>query len=290
MMSGSRSAKQFVTNYLAADLPSRLVGYRNHWNLSASQLPDPRLYVSHEPFQLDRWPTIITIVMSTDSIDRVGYTAGFDPDLQVVYDMRTYVWVRDAGAQTVTDQRDNLTTVVREALMDHPSLSAYDSDVACSPKIDEGTMVEQFSDLTLIKGERLLAGSYIGYSLTLEETLTRTALGTMQSSEITVEKMVATPNAPTNLVAVAGDTEVTLSWLEATWNGGVHEITGYKIQQSTDDGDTWSTAVADTGSVDGFYRVTGLTNGTGYKFRVAALNAGGTGAYSASSLEGTPSS
>lgn len=290
MMSGSRLAKQFVTNYLAADLPSRLVGYRNHWNLSASQLPDPRLYVSHEPFQLDRWPTIITIVMSTDSIDRAGYTAGFDPDLHVVYDMRTYVWVRDAGAQTVTNQRDNLTTVVREALMDHPSLSAYDSAVSCSPKIDEGTIVEQFSDLTLIKGERLLAGSYIGYSLTLEEVLTRAPLGIMQSSEVTVEKIAVTPNAPTNVVAVAGDTEVTLAWRDATWNGGVHEISGYKIQQSTDDGDTWSTIVADTGSVDGFYRVTGLANGNGYQFRVAALNAGGTGAYSASSLEVTPSS
>ena len=290
MMSGSRLAKQFVTNYLAADLPSRLVGYRNHWNLSASQLPDPRLYVSHEPFQLDRWPTIITIVMSTDSINRTAYTSAFDPDMQVVYDMRTYVWVRDAGAQTVTDQRDNLTTVVREALMDHPSLSAYDSDVPCSPKIDEGTIVEQFSDLTLIKGERLLAGSYIGYSLTLDEVLTRNPLGIMQSSEATVEKMAATPNAPTNVVAVAGDTEATLAWVESTWNGGVYEISGYTIQQSLDDGDTWSTVVADTGSVEGFYRVTGLTNGFDYMFRVAALNGGGTGAYSASSLEVTPSS
>lgn len=290
MMSGSRLAKQFVTNYLAADLPSRLVAYRNHWNLSASQLPDPRLYVSHEPFQLDRWPTIITIVMSTDSINRTAYTSAFDPDLQVVYDMRTYVWVRDAGAQTVTDQRDNLTTVVREALMDHPSLSAYDSDVPCSPKIDEGTIVEQFSDLTLIKGERLLAGSYIGYSLTLDEVLTRNPLGIMQSSEATVEKMAATPNAPTNVVAVAGDTEATLAWVESTWNGGVYEISGYTIQQSLDDGDTWSTVVADTGSVEGFYRVTGLTNGFDYQFRVAALNGGGTGAYSASSLEVTPSS
>ena len=33
-----------------------------------------------------------------------------------------------------------------------------------------------------------------------------------------------TPNAPLNVVAVAGDTEVTLSWVEATWNGGVFDI------------------------------------------------------------------
>ena len=290
MMSGSRLAKQFVTNYLAADLPSRLVAYRNHWNLSASQLPDPRLYASHEPFQLDRWPTIITLVISTDSVTRAAYTSAMDPDMRVEYEMRTYVWVRATGAQNVTDQRDNLITVVREALMDSPSLSAYDSAVPCSPKIDESTINEQFSDLSLIKGERLLAGAYIGYALTLDEVLTHTSLGTMQSSEVTVQKMPVTPNAPTNVVAVAEDTEVTLSWVEATWNRGVYDISGYKIQQSTDDGDTWSTVVADTDSVDGFYRVTGLTNGTGYKFRVAALNDGGTGAYSASSLEVTPSS
>ena len=120
MMSGSRLAKQFVTNYLAADLPSRLVAYRNHWNLSASQLPDPRLYASHEPFQLDRWPTIITLVISTDSVTRAAYTSAMDPDMRVEYEMRTYVWVRATGAQNVTDQRDNLITVVREALMDSP--------------------------------------------------------------------------------------------------------------------------------------------------------------------------
>ena len=290
MMSGSRTAKQFVTNYLAADLPSRLVNYRNYWNLTADQLPDPVMYANYEPFALDRWPTIITLVMGTDSIERVGYSGVGEPQLHVAYDMRTYVWIRATGTQVVTDQRDNLTTVVREALMDHPSLSAYDTDVPCSPKIDEGTIVEQFSDLTLIKGERLLAGSFIGYTLTLDETITADTLGIVQSTNAIVQRIPVTPNAPTNVVAVAGDTEVTLAWVEATWNGGVYEITGYVIQQSTDDGTTWTTIVADTGSVDGFYRVTGLTNGTDYQFRVAALNAAGTGAYSASSLEVTPSS
>ena len=90
------------------------------------------------------------------------------------------------------------------------------------------------------------------------------------------------PNAPTNVLAVAGDEDVALSWVESSWNGGVYDISGYVIQQSSDGGLSWSTVVADTGSVDGFYRVAGLSADT-YQFRVAALNEAGTGAYSASS-------
>jgi hypothetical protein len=289
MMSGPRLAKNYVSNYLANDMPPRLITYRNYWNLSSSQLPDPRRYLSYEPFALDAWPTIITMVINTRSVTRTDYEPDADPNFRVTYEMRTYVWTRASGAETVTEQRDNLTTVVREALMDGPSLSRYDSSVPCYPKIDEGTIREEFSDLTLIKGERLLAGAYIAYDLSLEEVVDVDPLGIQQSSEVTVTKMPVTANAPTSLVAVASNTEVVLNWNESTWNGGVHNITGYVIQQSTDSGATWTTAVADTSSTQGFYTVTGLTNGVGYQFRVAALNSAGTGAYSASSLEVTPS-
>jgi len=275
-------AKQYVSNFLAADLPARLINYRNYWNLTSSQLPDPLMYASYEPFALDRWPTIITLVMGTDSINRMGYSGMGEPQLQVSYDMRTYVWVRATGTQAVTDQRDNLTTVVREALMDHPSLSAYDNSVPCSPKIDESTIVEQFSDLTLIKGERLLAGAFVGYTLTLDEDITAESLGVVYTTSSVVQPIPVVPNAPTNLLAVAGDEDVALSWVESSWNGGVYDISGYVIQRSSDGGLSWSTVVADTGSVDGFYRVAGLSADT-YQFRVAALNEAGTGAYSASS-------
>lgn len=275
-------AKQYVSNYLAADLPARLINYRNYWNLTSSQLPDPLMYASYEPFALDRWPTIITLVMGTDSISRMGYSGMGDPQLQVSYDMRTYVWVRATGTQAVTDQRDNLTTVVREALMDNPSLSAYDNSVPCSPKIDEATIVEQFSDLTLIKGERLLAGAFVGYTLTLDEDITSESVGVVYTTNSIVQPIPAVSNAPTNVLAVVGDEDVALSWVESSWNGGVYDISGYAIQQSSDGGLSWSTVVTDTGSVDGFYRVAGLSADT-YQFRVAALNEAGVGAYSASS-------
>lgn len=288
MMSGPRLAKNYVSNYLANDLPPRLLTYRNQWNLSSSQLPDPRLYTTFEPFALDKWPTIINVVMDTSSITKQGYAYDFDPEYQVKYSMRTYVWVRATGSQIVTEQRDNITTVVREALLDGPSLSAYDTTVPCYPKIDEGTMREEFSELTLVKGERLLAGSFIAYELSLQETIDHTALGVVSSYDATVSTLSLLPNAPTIPQAVAGDAKITLTWNNSTWNGGVYDITGYTIQQSLDNS-SWNTVVADTGDLDPMHVITGLTNGTKYYFRVAAKNLKGVGAYSVATVAATPS-
>ena len=288
MMSGPRLAKNYVSNYLANDFPPRLLTYRNQWNLSSSQLPDPRLYTTFEPFALDKWPTIINVVMDTSSITKQGYAYDFDPEYQVKYSMRTYVWVRATGSQIVTEQRDNITTVVREALLDGPSLSAYDTTVPCYPKIDEGTMREEFSELTLVKGERLLAGSFIAYELSLQETIDHTALGVVSSYDATVSTLSLLPNAPTIPQAVPGNAKVTLTWNNSTWNGGVYDITGYTIQQSLDNS-SWNTVVADTGDLDPMHVITGLTNGTKYYFRVAAKNLKGVGAYSVATVAATPS-
>ena len=230
------------------------------------------------------------MVINTRSITRSDYEYDADPSFRVTYEMRTYIWTRDTGADRVTEQRDNLTTVVREALLDGPSLSTYDSSVPCYPKIDEGTLREEFSDLTLIKGDRLLAGAYIAYDLSLEEVVDTPASGVMLSAEAMIDKMSLTANAPTRLLAAAGDEFVGLSWFESSWFGGVYDITGYNVQKSSDNGVTWTTAIADTGSSVAGAVVAGLVNGVDYIFRVAAINAAGVGAYSASSNRVVPSS
>jgi len=288
-MSGPRLAKAYVSDYLVNDLPARLQVYRTHWGLTSRQLPTPHKYLTYEPFALDTWPTIITMAISTQDITRTDYAVDADPVFRVTYQMRTYVWVRDSGAQLVTDQRDNLVAVVREALMDGPSLSAYDSSVPCYPKVDESTIREEFSDLTLIKGERLLAGAYVAYDLSLEEVVDHSPYGVMQSTELTVNKMPITANAPTRLVAIAGVGEATLAWYESTWNGGVFDISGYNIQKSVDSGLTWTTVTADTGSVETSFVASGLTAGVEHIFRVASVNQAGVGAYSASSTAVVPS-
>jgi len=172
MMQGAAAVKSFVTNYLAEDLPPRLLTYRNALNLDEDSLPEPLLYLNYEPVALDHWPTIITIALSTASITRMEYDASLNPEYRVKYNMRTYIWVKADGSAECTEMRDNLTMVVRSSLLDHPMVNAYD-DGCHSVLVDEGTMREEFSDLTLIKGERVLAGAYVAYDINLDETITR---------------------------------------------------------------------------------------------------------------------
>ncbi|NBT57599.1 BspA family leucine-rich repeat surface protein, partial [bacterium] len=94
-----------------------------------------------------------------------------------------------------------------------------------------------------------------------------------------------TPGAPSGVSAASGNTQVLLSWTAPTDNGGAL-ITDYSIQYKSGSGAwiTFSEGVSPSTSTV----VTGLANGTEYTFQVAAVNAAGTGTYSASSLGVTP--
>ena len=184
-----------------------------------------------------------------------------------------------------------MTMVVRDALLDRPALRGADAvGDDCDIKVDEGTITEDFSDLTLLKGERFLAASFLSYDLSLYETVTRATTATLLTNVVNETLIEKVANAPTVLSASVGNTQSMLSWRAPTWDGGgTFTITGYTVQYSVDNGTTWSTTVADTGATDPAHIVTGLTNGTTYQFRVAAINGAGTGAYSSASLSVTPS-
>jgi len=96
------------------------------------------------------------------------------------------------------------------------------------------------------------------------------------------------PGTPTALSGSAGNAQVTLSWTAPADTGGI-AITDYTVQYSSDSGSTW-TAFSRAASATASATVTGLTNGTAYVFRVAAVNAVGAGAYTAASGSVTPGS
>ena len=90
-----------------------------------------------------------------------------------------------------------------------------------------------------------------------------------------------TPLAPTGLSGTRGNTEVALTWTAPTSNNG-RDISDYVVQFSSNNGTSWAT-FSDGVSTATSATVTGLTNGTSYLFRVAAVNLAGTGTYSANS-------
>ena len=90
-----------------------------------------------------------------------------------------------------------------------------------------------------------------------------------------VYSATTTPSAPQSFSASAGDTEVDLSWSAPASDGGA-TVTGYKVYQSTDDA-SFSEVATPSGTSQ---TITGLTNGTTYRFRGSpALNTGGGGTF-----------
>ena len=97
---------------------------------------------------------------------------------------------------------------------------------------------------------------------------------------------VTEPNAPQSVVAVAGDTQATVSWSAPANNGG-SAVTDYVVEYSVSGSATWS-VFNDGVSTSLSATVTGLINDTLYLFRVSALNAINTGATALASTSITP--
>ncbi len=105
--------------------------------------------------------------------------------------------------------------------------------------------------------------------------------GTGQASSSSPVTTFSVPDAPTDVVAAAGDQSASLTWTAPTSTGG-SPITGYSIVISPP-APSAQIVVSGTSA-----SVTALTNGTPYTFTVAAVNAVGTGAASLPSPVVTP--
>ena len=103
---------------------------------------------------------------------------------------------------------------------------------------------------------------------------------TIAGVAVTVKDTTGVPVMPTGLVVTArGDNTRDLAWNRPSSDGG-SQITGYRIEVSTDGGASWSVLVGNTGTSTTTYSHTGLAPDTTYHYRVSAINAFGRGPFS----------
>ncbi len=139
---------------------------------------------------------------------------------------------------------------------------------------------EAWADVTANTGTaltRLTVGSLAngrGYEFRVR-AVNADGAGPWSDASIAVTPRSDRPGAPGRPVGTAGNGQVDLQWAAPQDDGG-GEIVGYQVEVSTD-GQNWVVAIPDTRSSLAAVTVPGLTNGTSYVFRVAAINDAGVG-------------
>lgn len=142
------------------------------------------------------------------------------------------------------------------------------------------------------------AGNFLGSSaLTTSVAWSSAGRFTLSALTITIEAITGNPpSAPLNVTSITADAAADVSWY-APSSSGDSAITHYLITpyngatplSTTTVAVAATTAVSDSyGTVARRYRVTGLTNGTAYTFKVAARNTQGDGPDSVASGANTP--
>jgi predicted phage tail protein len=117
-------------------------------------------------------------------------------------------------------------------------------------------------------------------------TSSTTSTTTTLPATTTTTVAATVPGAPAAPTGTVGKASVLVKWTAPASNGGA-AINSYVLQKSAAGG-AWS-AVTSAGSASTRqFLATGLVNGTAYRFRVAAHNSVGNGAFSAPSASLTP--
>ena len=163
------------------------------------------------------------------------------------------------------------------------------TDYAVQYSSDSGSNWTTFADGTSTSTSTTVTGLANNTSYIFRIAATNIVGTGSYSTSSTAVSTAAVPGPPgTPTPTPHQSAQVPLTWSAAASNGSA--ITDYVVQYSTSA--TFASAVttfADGTSASTSTTVTGLANGTTYYFRVAAVNAVGTGAYSSISASAIPS-
>lgn len=208
-----------------------------------------------------------------------------------------------------TSSVTNMNSMFQDSSAFNQSLGTWNvTAVEGTPDWDEGSpygMVNMLSESAMstanynstltgwgsqnVQNEITLGATDIKYSPGAPATARTTLTNAPKNWTINDDGETDTPGAVTNINGTPGNAAIGLSWTAAPLKSGTGPITGYRIEKAAGPGfDSWSDVIADTGDDNVTFNVTGLDNGTAYKFRITAQNGDGWSAVSTTSDPFTP--
>ena len=165
--------------------------------------------------------------------------------------------------------------------------SSWSELVTIGPKDDkvytyDGTEVTESTgdadDVIDFQHTKLMPGMTIHYRIsTINNAPTNQRKSRPSDSVIGMTEPASEPDAPGGLVVQAyGQTAAKLCWNEQSADTAAAPTSGYRIDISDDEGETWTRLVESTESTDTIYTDMGLSAGSVRHYRVYAINSVGT--------------
>lgn len=193
MMRGPYIIRRAICDYLEAKMPAQIAQARADWGLDDVMLPDPVAIVPYERYELAQHPTIAVVLTNAKNFARVAYDDYANEQYEAVYQCRIFTWVKtpedttqvsvDNSYQETLRLRDDYAAVVRSLLLLSSSLG--------QPAIiwDETSLSEEYSDATVVKGDRWVAGVTHTFEVQVDESAVRSMIGTADDLTITAQPL-----------------------------------------------------------------------------------------------------
>lgn len=180
---GATAVRQAVIEYLENLVPDVVDEARTTWELDEFQLPYPVAYDAYEPYALDKWPLVGVNVVQANTFSPMNWITGGGPQILSQYTIRVFTWVRtpmDENDIPIEPEyseairlRDDLAAIMRATLLHRADLGKPGQIL-----LDEGSISEEYSEATGVKGDRFVSGVVHSFEIRFDESVPLTVLGT----------------------------------------------------------------------------------------------------------------
>lgn len=223
---------------------------------------------------------------SNVKIDATGITFGDGSTLATANDPRWNLFLPVAPTSVTGTTAEQAVDLTWTAPAVDPAPALPVTDYAIQYSDDNGATWTPYADVVSTATSVTVTGLTNGTAYQFRvRAINAIGLGSYSTASGSVTPAIP---VPTGVTGTAQDGAVALTWT-APSPTPINGVTDYVVQYSDDGGSTWAT-FDDGVSTDTLATVTGLTNGTGYTFRVAAITgANETSGYSNASATVTPS-